>query len=202
MNARPDPSGEIYCVPKGDPHKRFVIGIPGRRNLLCIGLNPNTADANRLDGTSRNFMRIAKDNGFDGWILVNLYPARNPKAGNLNDDADDPLFTENLERIEACASSPEFGIEDVLLGWGNDVEKRAYLKNSVLHIHQRLKAYPLNFHCFRVNRTGHPGHPSPMTLNTRYKRGEQIPMSPFDFEGYIRDLAETDNPGSGMSEKI
>ncbi len=179
-------NGDIFCVPKGDSQKRFIIGIPGRRNLLCIGLNPNTADANRLDGTSRNFMRIAKDNGYDGWLLVNLYPARNPKAGNLSQGSDDLLFRENLEQIEACASSIEFGIEDVLLGWGNDVERRAYLRKAVFQIHQRLKAYPLNYHSFRVNRTGHPSHPSPMTLNTRYKSYEHIQMSPFDFDGYIR----------------
>ncbi len=195
MNESRRPAGEIYCVPKGDPQKRFVIGIPGKRNLLCIGLNPNTADANRLDGTSRNFMRIAKDNGYDGWLLVNLYPARNPKAGNLSQGSDDLLFRENLEQIEACASSPEFGIEEVLLGWGNDVERRAYLREAVFQIHQRLKAYPFNYHSFRVNRTGHPGHPSPMTLNTRYKPGAIIPMNPFDFDGYIKDLAETDKPG-------
>ena len=187
MSENTDANGDIFCIPKGDPQKRFVIGIPGRRNLLCIGLNPNTADFHRLDGTSRNFMRIAKDNDYDGWLLVNLYPARNPKAGNLSQGSDDLLFRENLEQIEACASSNEFQIGNVLLGWGNDVEQRAYLKNSILQIHRRLKKYRLKYHSFRVNLSGHPSHPSPMTLNTRYKSDERIQMSPFDFEGYIRE---------------
>lgn len=192
MNESRMPPGEIYCDPKGDHKKRFAIGIKGSRNLLCIGLNPNTADESRLDGTSRNFMRIAKDNGFDGWLLVNLYPARNPKAANLNEVADDSLFKENMERIEAIASSKELNIDNVLLAWGNDVERHPYLKASIFHVHGRLKKYRLKYHSFRVNRSGHPSHPSPMTLNTRFKADDCIKMSPFDFNGYIADLSRTD----------
>ena len=185
--------GELFCLPKDDPEKRFVIGILGRKNLLCIGLNPNTADATRLDGTSRNFQRIAKDNGYDGWLLVNLYPARDPKAVNLVERADGSLFRENMDRIEEVASSEVYGVRDVLLGWGNDVVRRSYFENGIRQIHQRLNKFNLRYHAFRVNRTGHPGHPSPLTINSRYKTGESIRMSPFDFDQYVKDLVHFGN---------
>ena len=62
---------ELICLPQKDNEKRFVIGRKGKRNLLCVGINPNTADMDGLDPTSRNVEKIALNNGYDGWILVN-----------------------------------------------------------------------------------------------------------------------------------
>ncbi|MBT8254278.1 MAG: DUF1643 domain-containing protein [Bacteroidia bacterium] len=163
---------------------------------MCIGLNPNTANENTLDGTSRNFQRIANDNGFDGWCLVDLYPTRNPKAGNLNDIVNDKLFQENIEQIDTIVCSEELKITDVLIGWGDDINEKGYFKYSIYGIYQRLKKHNLKFHTFRINKSGNPSHPSPMTINTRYKLNEKIKMTEFDFNTYSGKLKSELNTGS------
>ena len=72
----------IECIPNNDTQIRFLLGEGGRKELLAIGLNPSTANEITLDPTSRNIQTIAKNNDFDGWWLVNLYPLRtsNPKS--------------------------------------------------------------------------------------------------------------------------
>ncbi len=178
----------IYCHPGRNPEKRFAIGIKGKKNLLFIGLNPNTANENKLDSTSRNVQRIALDNGFDGWCLVNLYPARSPKGGRLNQIANRELFHKNIVWIESLAAGTAFPCADVLLGWGDDIKEKPYFKRSICMIYHRLRKYDLKYFSFRVNQSGNPGHPSPMVINTRYKSGEPIRMSPFDFPTYVKRM--------------
>ncbi|WP_019039722.1 DUF1643 domain-containing protein [Psychroflexus tropicus] len=83
---------KYFCLPENDNEKRFALGKKGKRNLLCIGLNPNTANELKLDETTRNVERIANDNGYDGWLMANLYPTRNPKGYQLDNQADEKLF--------------------------------------------------------------------------------------------------------------
>ena len=73
---------KIICQPVKDSGKRFVLGKAGSTELLAIGLNPSTANEDKLDPTSRNIQTIAFNNACDGWWLVNLYPKRtsNPKT--------------------------------------------------------------------------------------------------------------------------
>ena len=73
----------IICIPKNDNYKRFLIGEKGEKELLAIGLNPSSANENTLDPTSKNIKAIAKNNGFDGWWIVNLYPIRTSNPKNL-----------------------------------------------------------------------------------------------------------------------
>ncbi|NNK88190.1 MAG: DUF1643 domain-containing protein [Flavobacteriaceae bacterium] len=179
---------EIYCLPKNDAEKRFVIGKKGKRNLLCVGLNPNTADEIKLDATSENFERIANDNGFDGWCLVNLYPTRNPKGKNLSNVVDDKLFWENINQIDTISCSSELKFSDVLLGWGDDINEKLYFKISIYQIYDRLKKLNLNYYSYRVNNSGNPSHPSPMVINTKFKRTDKLMLSEFDFDSYAKKL--------------
>lgn len=178
----------ILCIPTNDNSKRFVLGKPGRRNLLCIGLNPNTANEVKLDATSKNFERIARDNGYDGWLLVNLYPTRNSKGKNLNYMADDTLFEQNLQHIEQLVNNTNFSIQNVLLGWGNDIQEKTYFKKSILAIFTSLASFELNYYAYRVNASGHPSHPSPLVINRFYTAKHPILLSSFDFENYACSL--------------
>jgi len=37
-------------------------------------INPNTAEPKHLDNTMKSVDRLAKTNGFDSWIMMNVYP--------------------------------------------------------------------------------------------------------------------------------
>ncbi|APY06794.1 hypothetical protein BWZ20_00095 [Winogradskyella sp. J14-2] len=179
---------KYYCLPENDNEKRFALGIKGKRNLLCIALNPNTANAEKLDGTTRNLERIARDNGYDGWLMTNLYPTRNPKGNNLLNEADEKLFWENIQSIDTLVSSKELNIKDVLLGWGDDIKAKPYFSPSIYAIYDRLNKHGLNYYAFRVNQSGNPSHPSPMTINTKYKSDEKIKLTEFDFHSYAKQF--------------
>ena len=63
---------------------RYALGEinkKGGRTLLCLGVNPSTAIPGNLDNTLKNVVKISKFNGYDSWIMLNVYPLRetNPK---------------------------------------------------------------------------------------------------------------------------
>lgn len=65
-----------------DNSSRFVLGEPGSNSLVCVGVNPSTATPEKLDNTLRTVKKLSAVHGFDGWIMLNLYPQR---ATNPND---------------------------------------------------------------------------------------------------------------------
>ena len=72
MDNNPDiPEGWIYL---GNEKERYVLGQPGDKNILVFGVNPSTAVAGKDDPTIRKVRSISQHDGFDGWIMVNLYP--------------------------------------------------------------------------------------------------------------------------------
>jgi hypothetical protein len=65
---------------------RFVLGTKGEKTLVCFGINPSTAEPGILDNTMKSVDRISKANGYDSWVMLNIYPQR---AMNLNDICDE-----------------------------------------------------------------------------------------------------------------
>ena len=63
---------------------RYVLGRRGTNPLICIGINPSTADPTRLDPTLQSVDRIAKNNGFDGFMMMNVYPQRATVPNDLD----------------------------------------------------------------------------------------------------------------------
>lgn len=59
-----------------DNSSRFVLGIDGANPLVCLGLNPSTAEPGHLDPTVSRVQEAARRNGFDGFIMLNVYPKR------------------------------------------------------------------------------------------------------------------------------
>lgn len=47
---------------------RYLLGEPGEKSLMCIGINSSTAIPKKLDNTLRNVKSIATKKGYDGWI--------------------------------------------------------------------------------------------------------------------------------------
>ena len=65
-------------VPNHYAEYRYILGTAGSRPLICVGINPSTAAPNDLDNTLKSVERIALHNGFDSFIMFNVYaPARN-----------------------------------------------------------------------------------------------------------------------------
>ena len=67
------PGGIWYYEPHTYLPYRYVLGRVGRHPLVCIGINPSTAQPGALDPTLKSVERLANANGFDSWIMFNVY---------------------------------------------------------------------------------------------------------------------------------
>ena len=59
-----------------EPKARYALGRKGIRPFVCFGVNPSTATPARLDPTVASVARFTEDHGYDGWLMLNLYPQR------------------------------------------------------------------------------------------------------------------------------
>lgn len=177
---------KLFCIPEGNKDKRFLIGEIGSNNILCIGINPNTADERNLDPTSSNIKRISSENGYDGWILANLYPKRNKKAEYLEQEPDSNLISENVKSIETFIIQNK--ITDVWIAWGDDIQARKYFKESAIKLLEIFMNLEMNIYVIRVNGSGNPTHPGAYNINRFFKRVSPIKLIGFDTVSYMEKL--------------
>lgn len=180
----------ILCIPQNDAEKRFILAKPGLNNLVCICLNPSTANESKLDATSRNIERIAQQNGFDGWALVNLYPQRATYPIDLHKQKDSKLFKDNIDAIDAYFLKNAKSTKNVMLAWGNLITstEEGYLEESAFYIYQRLKKHNVNFWSIALTKFNHPIHPAPPSLNSKKIKIPESKLHPFDFASYAADI--------------
>lgn len=75
---------------------RYVLGIEGEHPLICFGINPSTAKPNELDNTLKSVDRLARSNGFDSWIMLNIYPQRATNPKDIHQNIDEHLQKRTL----------------------------------------------------------------------------------------------------------
>ena len=64
--------GVWYYEPHTYQNYRYVLGRVGKHPLVCIGINPSTAQPGALDPTLKSVERLAAANGFDSWIMFTV----------------------------------------------------------------------------------------------------------------------------------
>ena len=158
-------NSSIICQPLNDETKRFVLGNTGNKELLAIGLNPSTANEDKLDPTSRNIQTIASNNGCDGWWLVNLYPKRTSKPKNLPKKINKDLAKQNVDFIKQLLSNDSYSISKVICCWGNHIEDHQYLQDQAQKIINLVKESGHQSLCIGITESGNPFHPAPMSIN-------------------------------------
>ena len=79
----------------------------GRHPLVCIGINPSTAQPGALDPTLKSVERLANANGFDSWIMFNVYPQRATDPNDMDKTPDRALCDENLRWLQAVLAQTE-----------------------------------------------------------------------------------------------
>ena len=149
---------DIYSSAKNDSW-RYTLGKSGSRQLLVVGLNPSTATRERSDTTVAKVERVAQLHGFDGFVMLNLYPVRATDFNELPFAVDRRAYAENLRRIDALvASNPA---STVWAAWGESVRARSYFIAAARDLLSRLKEKGTNCQHFgTLTLSGHPRHPS------------------------------------------
>ena len=75
---------------------RYILGTRGEKPLICIGINPSTARPDALDNTLKSVERIALGNGYDSFIMFNVYAQRATRPRDMEREPNLCLHRENM----------------------------------------------------------------------------------------------------------
>lgn len=179
-----EPSGEYdvkkwLYAPNFYCDYRYILGTRGENPLICIGINPSTAGPDNLDNTLKSVERIALGNGFDSFMMFNVYAQRATDPDTMEQTCNVALHRENLNafrHILSLSDSPA-----VWAAWGTIIEKRPYLKDCLQDLVQAGQERGAQWYCAgKCSKKGHPHHPL-------YLRKDEI-VRPFDVQAYLDTL--------------
>ena len=158
---------------------RYILGTRGKHTLICIGINPSTAQPGDLDNTLKSVQRIALGNGFDSFIMFNVYAQRATDPDTMEKTCNLLLHRENLEAFRYVLSIGDH--PTVWAAWGTIIEKRDYLKDCLRDMIAAGEAYGANWVCAgKCSKKGHPHHPLYL------RKDEKI--RPFPVAEYLQEI--------------
>ena len=149
--------------------------------MICVGINPSTAAPDNLDNTLKSVERVALHNGYDSFIMFNVYAQRatNPDDMELTYNLD--LHRENMKAFEYALSLDQSGSPAIWAAWGTIIEKRNYLPDCVRDMIRIGNSYHAQwFSAGKRSKKGHPHHPL-------YLRKDS-PLDAFDVDQYLNEL--------------
>ena len=158
---------------------RYILGTRGKRPVICIGINPSTAEPDNLDNTLKSVERIALGNGFDSFIMFNVYAQRATSPDDMERECNLLLHKENLEAFRYVLSISE--APAVWAAWGAIIEKRKYLPGCVRDMLEAGREFGAQwYYAGRLTKKGHPHHPLYLRKDEKLK--------PFDVSTYLDTL--------------
>ena len=171
----------IY-VPDYYTEYRYILGTRGRNPLICIGVNPSTAEPGNLDNTLKSVQRIADGNGYDSFIMFNVYAQRATRPDDMDREIDLRLHRANMDAFRYILSGVGPGVRPaVWAAWGAVIEKRPYLPRCVRDMAAIGEEYGARWLCAgKCSKRGHPHHPL-------YLRKDEK-TADFDIHGYLDSL--------------
>ena len=184
---------DLYQANRSDSC-RFILGRSGSRPLFVVGLNPSTAIADKSDVTASKVAHVARAEGFDGFVLVNLYPWRSTRPNDLPLTVDQKISNRNLHAIVEIASQQRAPL--FWAAWGSDISRRKYLVQSCQRLCDQVFDIGGRWSCFGpppdqqqnsgpttktlLTKRGHPRHPSRLSYAWS--------LQPFDIRSYLLEL--------------
>lgn len=177
---RYDVSQWLY-VPNDYNEYRYILGTKGANPLICIGINPSTAAPDNLDNTLKSVERIAKGNGYDSFIMFNVYAQRATKPDDMDKELNLLLHKENMKAFEYILSLYKSEKPSVWAAWGTIVEMRPYLKKCLRDMVDISYKYNAKwFSSGAISKKGHPHHPLYLKKDSS--------LDEFDMEKYLSIL--------------
>ena len=169
----------IY-VPDFYTDYRYILGTVGNNPLITIGINPSTAEPEKMDNTMKSVERIAMGNGFDSFIMFNVYAQRATDPNQMNKEINPMLHKENMQAFQWILEKS--GKKPIIwAAWGINIERRKYLKEclrEMINISNRYNAVWCKVGKCSVK--GHPHHPLYLKKDSR--------IEVFDVKTYLTSL--------------
>ena len=160
---------------------RYILGTRGKNPLICIGVNPSTARPDALDNTLKSVERIALGNGYDSFLMFNVYAQRATSPDDMEKVCNPLLHAENLAAFRYILSISQKPA--VWAAWGAVIEKRKYLPDCVRDLVAVGTEFDAQWYCAgAITKKGHPHHPL-------YLRKEEK-LKPFDVAAYLDSIRQ------------
>ena len=169
-----------FYVPDFYSEYRYILGTKGKRPLITIGINPSTAKPDDLDNTLKSVERIALGNGYDSFIMFNVYAQRATDPDTMDKTFNELLHLENMKAfrfvLERSGNNPS-----VWAAWGTIIEKRDYLKTCLRDMTAIGNEYGAKwFMTGKPSVKGHPHHPL-------YLKKDSV-LEEFDIRNYLNKV--------------
>ena len=169
---------EWMYVPCEYKNYRYILGTKGNKPLICIGINPSTAKPNDLDNTLKSVERIALNNGYDSFIMFNVYAHRATNPNDMENCCNGFLHEQNMKAFEYVLSKTKDDRPSLWAAWGTIIEKREYLFGCLEEMIKIGTKYNAKWYSAgKRSVKGHPHHPL-------YLKKES-PLDEFSVEEYL-----------------
>lgn len=120
--------------------------------IAClIMLNPSTADGREDDPTIRSCVRLLKELGFGGFVVVNLYSFRATEPDDLPMNPATAIGPGNARAIEEAVTEADL----VICAWGANKRAARAVGGALDIIELNRRAV----YCFGETKAGAPRHP-------------------------------------------
>ena len=163
-------------VPNSYSEYRYILGTRGKNPLICIGINPSTAAPEALDPTLKSVERIAHANGYDSFLMFNVYAQRATRPDDMEKTMNPLLHAENRKAFRYLLSLS--ATPAVWAAGGNIIEKRDYLTDCMRDFLEDGKSVGAKWYTAGpLLKSGHPHHPLYLRKDTR--------LLDFDIEAYL-----------------
>jgi len=171
-----DVSRWLY-VPNTYSEYRYILGTRGKHPLICVGINPSTAAPDALDPTLQSAQRIALANGYDSFLMFNVYAQRATHPDDMEHTCNTALHAENRKAFRYLLSLSERPA--VWAAWGNIIMKRDYLMDCMRDFLSDGQAVGAKWYTAGpLLKSGHPHHPLYLRRDTK--------LLDFDIEAYLK----------------
>ena len=176
---RPSPDYDVsrwLYVPNTYSEYRYILGTRGTKPLICVGINPSTAAPDALDPTLQSAQRIALANGYDSFLMFNVYAQRATRPDDMEKSLNPPLHRENRKAFRYLLSLSEQPA--VWAAWGNIILKRDYLMNCMRDFAADGQTAGARWYTAGpLLKSGQPHHPLYLKGNTK--------LVEFDIKAYL-----------------
>ena len=179
LQPSPDYDTEQWLyVPNTYQEYRYILGTRGTHPLICVGINPSTAAPGDLDNTLKSVERVALHNGFDSFIMFNVYAQRATDPDDMEEVCNPTLHRENMKAFRYILSLDQQKCPAIWAAWGTIIEKRPYLPDCVRDMIALGEEHHAQwFTAGKRSKKGHPHHPL-------YLRKDSL-LEPFDISSYL-----------------
>lgn len=182
---QPSPDYDVnrwLYVPNTYSEYRYILGTRGVKPLICVGINPSTAAPDALDPTLQSAQRIALANGYDSFLMFNVYAQRATRPQDMDEICNEALHRENMAAFRWVLSQVGAGYTPaVWAAWGTIIEQRPYLKDCLREMIAIGEEFHARWLCAgKRSKKGHPHHPLYL------RKDEQV--QPFPVKAYLESL--------------